>query len=143
MARNSGSAFGRGPGNSITILIPGLGAFLGRFQQRKAGLTLSVEGAASDVADDIVIAAKDLVAVDTGATRDNIRKEKRGGDWYVVSDRGGDRDVVPIYLEIGTMYMAARPFMKPAADMVMASGGFAERVKMRGGLLGPVGKLHT
>ena len=86
--------------------------------------------------DDMRDTAKDLVAKDEHEVEKALRTEKRGNDWFVVSDRGGERDAVPIYLEVGTHKMAARPFLKPAARVVLASGGLLKATKMAGGLIG-------
>lgn len=142
-----GSAFtppgGYGPGNTVSIAIPGLGRFLGRFKQHRAGIELQMQELAEVLADDIALTARDLVAVDTGATKESIRRERRAGDVAVVVDRGGDRPEVPIYLEIGTAHMAARPFLKPSADLVLASGGLMRAATQVGGLLAPTGIRHT
>lgn len=150
----SGSAFtpgpragfprgGYGPGNTISIDFPNLGQILGRFKQIGAGAEVQVQRMAEALADDIVDTAKDLVAVDTERTRDSIRRERRGRDVVVVVDRLGERPEVPIYLEIGTYKMAARPFLKPSADLVLASGGLMRASTRVGGLLAPTGARHT
>lgn len=135
----AGSSFSPpGGGSMIRIELANEATILGRFKQRRAGLEVQANKIARELADSIVIAAKDLVPVDTGATRDSIRREDRGDGVYVVVDRLGDKAEVPIYLEIGTYKMAARPFLKPAGDLVLASGGIDRAVNYVGGLLPPV-----
>lgn len=143
--RNSGSAFspagGYGPGNTITIELANEGFVRGRFKQYKAGVHLQAEKIADEIASRISDAAKDFVAVDTGKTKSSIRWERRGDLAVVVADRHGERPEVPIYLEIGTFKMAARPFLKPAADIVMSSAGLLRISGELGGLLGPMRTL--
>lgn len=130
---------GYGPGNTISIDFPNAGSLLGRFKQHAAGVTIQMDRLAEALGFQIVDAAKDLVAVDEGATKDSIRLEHRAGDWVVVVDRFGERPEVPIYLEIGTWKMAARPFLKPAGDLVLASNGLMRASTQVGGLLAPTG----
>ena len=134
---------GYGAGNTVSIDLPNLGQLLGRFKQYGAGVEVQVQRMAEVIADDIVVTAKDLVAIDTEKTKDSIRRERRGRDVFVVVDRLGDRPEVPIYLEIGTYKMAARPFLKPSADLVLASGGLMRASTQVGGLLAPTGARHT
>jgi hypothetical protein len=136
----SGSSFsppgGYGPGNTVSIEVEGLTRLLGRFKQAKAGLAVQAARLEEVIADEIKDAAKDLVAIDTEKTKDSIRVERRQHT-VVTVDRFGDRPEVPIYLEIGTYRMAARPFLKPAADLVLASRGLQRGVMQIGGLLPP------
>lgn len=133
-----GTAFtgGRSSGNVVYMTFPNIVKVRGRIKQRAAGLELASVRLTNHLGEEIAQVAKTLVAKDTGRTRDYIRVEQRGTTTYVVSDRGGVRDEVPIYLEIGTHKMAARPFMKPASDLVMASGGLLRAQVAIGGLLG-------
>jgi HK97 gp10 family phage protein len=87
------------------------------------------------LAEEIVKVATELVAVDTGKTQANIRKERRGSDWFIVSDRGGEHGDVAIYLEFGTRHMAPRPYLLPAKEIVLAAGGLNEVKRGVGGLL--------
>ena len=138
----AGSPFtgGRNTGNIVTIELPNLGAFLGRLRMRQAGLVSQVDSLTERLANDISLAAKDLVPKDEWKVYHSIRVEhrERGPVYTVVADRQGERDEVPVYLEIGTYKMAARPFMKPAADMVMAAGGLMRVTHEVGGLLPPM-----
>ena len=77
---------------------------------------------AGDVADDM----RTLVPVDTGATRSGIYADPATRDTVRVYSgrhvsrvtKGGkveaDDPKVPIYLEYGTRYMRAQPYMRPA-----------------------------
>lgn len=56
--------------------------------------------------------AKMLAPVDTGALRNSIMTEKMGENYWQVHD-GVEYG---IYQEFGTRYMAAHPFMTPAAE---------------------------
>ncbi len=56
--------------------------------------------------------------VDTGALRGSIRAEKDPKDpftWYLVA--GNDEVDYADFVEYGTVKMAARPFLAPAADI--------------------------
>lgn len=133
-----GTAFtgGRGAGNNIYMTFPNVVQVRGRIKQRAAGLALTSVMLTNALGEEIAEVARTLVAKDEWKTHDSIRVEQRGTDTYVVVDRGGERDEVPIYLEIGTHKMAARPFLKPASDLVMASGGLLRAHASVGGLLG-------
>lgn len=66
------------------------------------------------IAEDIVTEAQSLAPVLTGALRDSITAEDLGG---------GEFDVVAgvdyaSYVEFGTMYAQAQPFLRPAIDAV-------------------------
>lgn len=138
MAGMFGSTFtgGRASGNTVWIELPNADQVVGRIRQDAAGLEYKTENIISFLADEMVDVAKSLVAVDTHKTQDSIRKERRSDGWYIVVDRFGDKPEVPIYLEIGTWKMAARPFLVPASNLVMSSGGLMRANKMAGGLLG-------
>lgn len=72
---------------------------------------------------DIVVAAgykvearaKDLVPVDTGATKNSIATTVEGGGMDALATIGPTTDY-SIYLEFGTAVMPARPFLRPALD---------------------------
>lgn len=134
----AGSSFsgGRGAGNVVWIELPNKAMVSGRIKQHAAGLELREKAIMANLAEELVFTAKDLVAIDSGKTKDSIRHEQRGKDRYVVVDRHGDKPEVPIYLEIGTHKMAARPFLVPAANLVLAGGGELRAVRGAGGLLG-------
>ena len=134
----AGSAFtgGRGAGNNIWIEFPNKSMLRGRIKQYAAGFELKEKAIEANLADEMVVVAKELVATDTHKTQESIRRQRRSDGMYIVVDRDGDKPEVPIYLEIGTHKMAARPFLVPAANLVMASGGLIRAKKSVGGLLG-------
>lgn len=130
---------GFGPGNTISIELLNAGGIIGRFKQLAAGLQTQSDRLTETVADSIAMAAKDLVAKDERKVEKSIRVERQAKSFHsVIADRLGERDEVPIYLEIGTARMAARPFMKPAADLVLAAGGIQRAAVEIGGLLPPM-----
>ena len=122
----------------ITTIFPNAAQILSKLKGYQAGVVIRGQMVVNKLADDIADTARDLAPVDTGKLRDSIRKEQRGQDVVVVVDRGGDKPAVPIYLEVGTYKMAARPFLRPAVDLVMASGGARRAAAEVGGLLPPV-----
>ncbi len=65
-------------------------------------------------AHDVQSQAKSRAAVDTGAMRNSISTQMSGP----LSATIGPSASYAVYLEGGTRYMAARPFMGPAADAV-------------------------
>ena len=144
----SGTSFsppgGYGPGNTISIEVMNLPEVLGRFKQYKAGLATQSDRLTERVAQSIRTTARDLVPydednVDEPHVRDNINVEKQAhANYNVVANRGGTRDEVPIYLEIGTYRMAARPFMKPALDLTLSAHGLQKATAEVGGLLPPM-----
>lgn len=132
----AGTSFTAGSGNMLHLDMPNKSQAVGKIKQVGEGLSWQLDKIASHLVDDMRDTAKDLVAKDEHEVEKALRTEKRGNDWFVVSDRGGERDAVPIYLEVGTHKMAARPFLKPAARVVLASGGLLKATKMAGGLIG-------
>ena len=136
----AGSPFtgGRSTGGLITLSM-NTGKFTARIKQRAAGLSWASDKIAEGVAKNVAIVAKDLVAKDERKVEASIRVEHRetGPVYTVVADRGGERDEVAVYLEIGTYKIAARPYMKPALDLVLSAGGLQAEVVKAGGLLPP------
>lgn len=138
----SGSAYtgGRETGGLISVTYPNVGSFLGRIKMRKAGLAFASDQIAERLAQSIAETAKDLVAKDEHKVEESIRVEHRepGPVYTVVADRGGERDETAVYLEIGTIRMAARPYMKPSLDLVLSAGGIHAALVKTGGLLPPM-----
>lgn len=100
------------------------------------GLQLTADNMLKAVAEAIVVIARDLVPKDTMQTHDSIRAEREGHlSWVVRVDRLGNHPLVPVFLEFGTINMAARPFLKPAADIALAAGGMRRILRTTGGLL--------
>jgi len=129
------SAMNGARGPSLSIDVKGEEKLKANFRKRNAGLVLAMSNVTYKVAQDIAEAARDLVAYDTGKTQENIKAERGRGFSLVRATRGGERDEVPAYLELGTHKMAARPFMKPASDMAQAAGTVNKSIREVGGLL--------
>lgn len=86
------------------------------------------------LAKDVADVERQLVPVDTGATRAQIYADPATRDSVRIYSgrhvvrRSGDRLVaddpkVPIYLEYGTRYMSAQPYMRPALYRYRDGGG--------------------
>lgn len=76
----------------------------------KRRMKINAELAAARSARAIAKDAKANAPVDTGALRDSIRAEGNGLKWTVVVGAP-----YGVYVEFGTMYMSAQPFLLPAA----------------------------
>lgn len=122
-------------GKFLEMELSGVEKLKARFRKIEAGLELTMNEVTYEVAQDIAEAARVLVAVDTGKTKQNIKAERGRGFSKVSVTRGGERDVVPAYLELGTHKMAARPFLKPAGEMAMSAGSTRKALREVGGLL--------
>ncbi len=115
---------------------PAVNQMKGRLRDRGSQLQVQLEKVANHLADAMAEAARDLVAKEEQKVAKSIRVERRSDAWTVVADRGGERDEVAVYLEVGTHKMAPRPYMVPAERLVLASGGLYKAMKAAGGLLG-------
>lgn len=129
------SAMNGARGASLSIDVRGMDSLQAGFRQRMAGLEGRMSAVTYKIAQDIAEVARDIVAYDTGKTSQNIVAKRGRGESIVSATRGGERDVVPAYLELGTHKMAARPFMKPAGEMAIAAGATKEALREVGGLL--------
>lgn len=109
---------------------------LGNLRRIGSSLDARLTLIAGALAEDLAEVAVDLVAKDEEKVADSIRTEKRTDGWNVVADRGGERDEVAVYLEIGTHKMVPRPYMVPALKLTLASGGLLKAKRAVGGLLG-------
>ncbi len=125
----------------LTAELKGMGALRARFKVFGAGLSYSATALPKEVAENIAEVAREIVARDTGRTSMNVRVRARRGGAVVVVTRGGERDEVPAYLEFGTHKMAARPFLKPAADLAVSARGLKSAVRRTGGLLEPTRRI--
>jgi hypothetical protein len=125
----------------LTAELKGMGKLRARFKVFGAGLSYSSTALPKEIAEDIAKVARELVAKDTGRTSLNVRVRARKGGAVVVVTRGGERDEVPAYLEFGTHKMAARPFLKPAADLAVSARGLNAAVRRTGGLLEPTRRI--
>lgn len=108
-----------------------------RFKDHIDALEMSGSVMSRKIAESIVIVAKDLVAKDERKVMANIKAGSAVGFWQgqVIATRGGERDIVPALLELGTWKMAPRPFMKPAGRMVIAAHGVGLVVREMNGLI--------
>lgn len=132
-------AMNGGRGAALSIDVQGMDRLQAGFRQRIAGLEGQMSKVTYRIAQEIAEVARDIVAFDTGKTQANIVAKRGKGESLVSATRGGERDEVPAYLELGTHKMAARPFMKPAAEMAIAAGATQDAVRQVGGLLNPLG----
>lgn len=83
-----------------------------RFDEIEAAIELSVEHAINDAGSMIAETAQAIVPVDTGRLRASITLNKIGNlivEVFTVVEYGP-------YVEYGTRYMAAQPFMRPAYE---------------------------
>lgn len=76
----------------------------------------AADKAAEMVADEIVVRAKQIVPVDTGALQRSITKAGGGSHWIATATMP-----YAIYVEFGTRRAAAQPFLRPAAEAVNMS----------------------
>jgi HK97 gp10 family phage protein len=125
----------------LTAELKGVGKLKAKFKVFGAGIQMSATALPKEIAENIAEVARELVAVDTGRTSMNVRVRASRGGAVVVVTRGGQRDEVPAYLEFGTHKMAARPFLKPAADLVVTAAGLKRAVRSTGGLIAPTRRL--
>lgn len=67
----------------------------------------------------LVERARELVPVDTGATRDSItyRLEQSGGQVHIIL---GAYTNYAVFIELGTVHWAGQPFLRPAIDSIAA-----------------------
>jgi HK97 gp10 family phage protein len=81
----------------------------------------AVQALMLQVADEIgralVERARELVPVDTGATRDSIayRVEQAGGQVHIIL---GAYTEYAIFIELGTVHWSGQPFLRPAIDSI-------------------------
>ena len=139
-----GTKGSRGARNSISVSLEGLDKFRAKFKTYYAGVTMAGPSLAREFAEDIAETARDLAPFDPENTtephvRDSIHVRSAGTGAEVFVNRGGVRDEVPAYLEFGTFQMAARPFLAPAARMVVEAHGANAAARRIGGLLSPRG----
>lgn len=74
---------------------------------------------ADEIGQLLVERARELVPVDTGATRDSIsyRVEASGGQVHIIIGASTD---YAIFIELGTVHWAGQPFLRPAIDGIAA-----------------------
>ncbi len=88
--------------------------FTSRMPEIAARLPEAVAALVLEAAEAIVVLAKGLAPVRTGALRDSIAAELTGALTATV----GTPITYAIYQEFGTRFMAAHPFLIPATDQV-------------------------
>lgn len=138
---SAGASANGGRGSMLTAELKGMGRLRARFKVFGAGIQYSAGALPREIAEDIAEIARELVAVDTGRTSQNVRVRGSRGRAVVSVTRGGQRDEVPAYLEFGTHKMAARPFLRPAGQMATSAAGLTKAVRQVGGLLEPTRRL--
>lgn len=84
-----------------------------KLQQVISRLPLAADEAAEMTADVIAQNAQAIVPVRTGFLRSTIQKAGGGSHWIVTATAA-----YAIFVEFGTRFMAAQPFLRPAAEMV-------------------------
>ena len=128
---------------------PGLAALRAKVDRFPDAVTAQLRSVAWRTSRRVMERAKAKVAVDTGYTKDNIYilEDADKKAFYVMA--GTDRprvrivgrtmpsgrfhtqrttlNMLPIWLEYGTVHMAARPFMRPAADA--ESGRYVQEMR--------------
>lgn len=107
--------------------VEGLSETLRAFDSFEQAVEQRVMGVVTRTAAGVRDRAKSLVRVDTGMTRDAITYtyDRRTGvaNVFVAGDaRKGSRPMnLPLWIERGTVYWPARPFLWPAAEHYRAS----------------------
>lgn len=119
----------------ITATVIGSRGLRAKLRSIASGLPVRSDNAAKIAAEYVAEYARGFVAVDTGKTKTSIRVERGSNSWLVIADRQGDASAVPVFLELGTRNMEARPFMQPAVDLVISTNAVGSEVRAIGGLL--------
>ena len=122
-------------GNTLDIEVKGGDKLRANFKARERYLVTLAPMLSKRVADEVARVAIDLVAKDERKVMANIKGRSLGKWGQVVATRGGERDIVPALLELGTYKMAPRPFMVPALRMARAAFVSATAAREIGGLL--------
>lgn len=108
----------------MTVGTRGLAALAANFQAADARVQRRSREIVAKYAEKQFRLTRELAPVDTGFLRSHIRKRvSDDGLAYEVGVREEDfadagRPFYPIYLEFGTRFMSARPFVFPARDKV-------------------------
>lgn len=92
-------------------------SFKGRnFNSLVAVISHISEETLEKVTDDILRTSQELVPVRTGALKESAKK-KTGSNETTIS-YGNEAVVYPVYVEYGTRYMRAQPYLRPAIEAV-------------------------
>lgn len=108
----------------MTVGTRGRSALAANFQAADTRAQRAVRGVVARYAERQFRLTRELAPVDTGFLRSHIRKRiSDDGLAYEVGVReedfeGAGKPFYPVYLEFGTRFMAARPFIFPARDAV-------------------------
>lgn len=89
-------------------------------------LPIAADEAAEMTADVIMENAQAIVPVRTGHLKSTITKAGGGSHWIVTATA-----LYAIFIEFGTRFMAAQPFLRPAAemcDMSKITAAFLKRI---------------
>ena len=119
----------------ITAQLIGGKKLVAKLAAASAGVVRGGDAAAEMAAKYVAEYARDFVARDTGKTEMSIRVEGASFGYKVIADRLGDASAVPVFLEFGTARMDARPFMRPAIDLVVGTELVGAQIRTTGGLL--------
>jgi HK97 gp10 family phage protein len=106
---------------NMKVIVEGRGLDASQFRSR-------LEDLVQLVARNVEKRAKDVVPVDTGATKNSIYVDLDG-----LSARVGPTTEYSPFLEFGTVHMSARPFMIPSLE--------AERPNLQKGVNQIIGKM--
>jgi HK97 gp10 family phage protein len=108
----------------MTVGTRGTSALAANFRAADARVQRSARALVAKYAERQFRLTRELAPVDTGFLRSHIRKRvSDDGLAYEVGVReedfeGAGKPFYPVYLEFGTRFMAARPFIFPARDAV-------------------------
>lgn len=94
-----------------------LGQVISNIEERMAALTPLIDNILEQAADDLVQNEQALVPVRTGALQASITKEKTGELMWEVNM---ELLYYGLYVDQGTRFMSARPFIEPAFQLTQA-----------------------
>lgn len=103
------------PGVEVTVSVSGVDALLNDFEGLTSELQSAINLAITANAEAILEDAQALCPVRTGALRDSIAIEYENDGDILTANIGTDMYYGP-YVEFGTRYMEAEPFLFPAFE---------------------------
>lgn len=95
---------------SLTYKLKGLDKFIRQVEYKQKSVRVAVDAELSKSANRVEKQAKILAPVDTGWLRTQIYNEQQKLLHYRVTSPA----LYSVYLELGTRYMSAQPFLDPA-----------------------------